>query len=519
MGDTQGGSAEVFLDGVSQGVIDTYRREVEPVSFTLGAFSPGSHTVTISALGDGRVKLDYLDVWTAHALPDGEFDHSGLGRFYLDDTWDRRTSVAPAGQFLRSSVGNAWFPFTGDSVSYQAWNDNTLRRVKLYVDDSFKGVFDLDVPGVTAPTWSFDGLGAGAHVLRVQGYRNNTSIGALSQPGSAPFHTPPAIGAFQTLRRRLARDLYNGAPYTTTVTTWTRLDNITSGATSGGQVIWSTTASDTASFAFDGVKVGVGFLGSRFGGRAEIFIDGVSQGVIDTYRNEDEMISFYYDGLAAGPHTLAINVLGTSNSNASGARVYLDFIDVRDGTPLPDGTFKQDDSRVLRSGDWYNEANVNASGGSYGREGLLNQASMWFPFSGDSVTYQAMARERRRVRRRQNRRPVRGHARPRQRQHCHAHLLLRRPGRGAHVLHIQRYRGELAVDAFRQPGSAPFFTPPAIGAFQRYEEDWPAILFNGTAYNLAANDLGTAGQHLCRRDQWRPGDLVGHGRRHGYLRL
>ncbi|MEI2691379.1 MAG: transglutaminase domain-containing protein [Anaerolineae bacterium] len=483
MGDSQGGSVELFLDGVSQGVINTYRREVEPVSFTLGAFSPGSHTVTVVALGDGRVRLDYLDVWNGVALPDGVFDHSGLGRFYLDDTWGLRTSIAPAGQYLRSGVGNAWFPFTGDSVSFQAWNDNTLRRVKLYVNDSFKGVFDLDVSGVTTPTMSFDGLGAGVHVLRVQGWQSNASIGAFAQPGSAPFYTPPAIGAFQRYEEDWPAILYNGTAYNLAATTWTRLDNSTVGGTSGGQVIWSATAGDTATFAFNGVEVGVGFLSSRFGGNAEIFIDGVSQGVIDTYRAEDELLSAYYDGLAAGPHTLAINVLGTSHPNASGTRVYLDTIDVWDGTPLPDGTFEQDDARVLRSADWSNQADANASGGSYGREGLFNQASMWFPFSGDSVTFQAMARsdgDQFAIAKIDGQ--FAGYL------NLYSDTTITRTfsfdglGAGLHVLHVQRHRGELTVDAFRSPGSAPFYTPPAYSGIVRHEENHPAMRYNGWPY-------------------------------------
>ena len=79
-----------------------------------------------------------------------------------------------------------------------------MRKVRLYVDDSYKGDFDLEASGVPTPTWSFDGLGAGAHVLRVQGHQANATIGAFIQPGSAPFYTPPAIGVLPSLRGRLA---------------------------------------------------------------------------------------------------------------------------------------------------------------------------------------------------------------------------------------------------------------------------------------------------------------------------
>ena len=249
-------------------------------------------------------------------------------------------------------------------------------------------------------------------------------------------------------------------------------------------MIWSATAGDTATFAFSGVEVGVGFLGSRFGGRAEIFIDGVSRGVIDTYRTEDDLLSVYYDGLAAGPHTLAITVLGTSHPNASGTRVYLDYIDVWDGTPLPDGTFEQDDSRVLRSPDWYTQADVNASGGSYAGEGLLNQASMWFPFNGNSVTFQAMARsdgDQFAVAKIDGQ--FVGHLNLYNSTTVTRTFSFDGLGAGLHVLHIQRHRGELAVDAFRTPGSAPFFTPPSYAGIVRYEENDPAMRYGGWPFS------------------------------------
>ena len=230
-------------------------------------------------------------------------------------------------------------------------------------------------------------------VLRVQGWQSNASIGAFVQPGSAPFYTPPAVGVFQRYEEDWPTILYSGQPYTATVTNWSRLNNSTVNGASGGQVIWSGTVGDTITFGFSGVKVGAGFTADRFGGKLEIFIDGVSRGVIDTYHPDNEFVSVYYEGLAAGPHTLTLSVLGTSHPNASGTRVYLDYIDVWSGAALPDGSFEQDDARVLRSGGWDLAVNdAGASGGSYARDGIVSYASMWFPFSGDSVTYQAMAR-------------------------------------------------------------------------------------------------------------------------------
>jgi len=55
------------------------------------------------------------------------------------------------------------------------------------------------------------------------------------------------------------------------------------------------------------------------------------------------------------------------------------------------GTYEQDDSRVYRSSDWWVQSDSQASGGSYITDGGTNNSAAWFPFTGDSVTYHAMA--------------------------------------------------------------------------------------------------------------------------------
>ncbi len=493
MGDTDGGSVEIFLDGVSQGVVDTYRREVEPLSFTLGNFITGTHTISLTVVGDGEVRLDFLDVWNGAALTDGVFGPTAVDRFYLDDDWSLRTSINPPGQFLRTSTGNAWFPFTGDTVSFQSWAESGARKVRLYVDDSYKGAFDIGAAGTITPTWSFDGLGAGAHVLRVHGHQANGTIGAFIQPGSAPFYTPPATGAFQRYEEDWPDILYNGVPYTQTVTTWTRLNNSTAFGASNGQVIWSRTANDEISFAFDGVTVGVGFWATNSGGNAEVFIDGISQGIVDTYRRDRDTLSLYYDGLAAGPHTLTVRVLGSSHPNSTNNDVNLDFIDVWDGSVLPDGSFEEFDSRVLRSNNWDLVTNAAASGGFFAQDGTsVNDASMWFPFTGDSVTFQAIAR---------NNATTDSIARIDGQFVGYLNLyssdIVTRTysfdglGPGLHVLQVSRYRGEQTVDAFSTPGSAPFYTPPNYTGFVRYEENDPALRYNGYPYAQRPQSWGT----------------------------
>ncbi len=86
---------------------------------------------------------------------------------------------------------------------------------------------------------------------------------------------------------------------------------------SAGFMAQSRTAGDTVSLTFSGTWINVGFLGSLYAGQAEVFIDGVSQGMIDTYRRSDQAFSRVFTVAGTGQHTLQIKVLGQRNANAS----------------------------------------------------------------------------------------------------------------------------------------------------------------------------------------------------------
>jgi hypothetical protein len=77
-------------------------------------------------------------------------------------------------------------------------------------------------------------------------------------------------------------------------------------------------------------------------GKAEVFLDGVSQGIVDAYhdvipsgQSGTEQIQtelFGVSGLANGPHTLEIKVLGDKNSASSSCIIIVDAFDI-EGTP------------------------------------------------------------------------------------------------------------------------------------------------------------------------------------------
>ena len=95
----------------------------------------------------------------------------------------------------------------------------------------------------------------------------------------------------------------------------------------------STDSQATLHFVGTGVRW-VGIQDSN-GGIARIYLDGNEIGTVDQYTSQPksngsalETVLFKVSDLSYGPHTVLIQVTGTKNRQATGARVYVDAIDV-----------------------------------------------------------------------------------------------------------------------------------------------------------------------------------------------
>ncbi len=263
---------------------------------------------------------------------------------------------------------------------------------------------------------------------------------------------------------------------------WTVVNNINGLRASHGDYTWADAAGETAAFDFTGTWVHIGFATYWKAGQAEIFIDGASQGIVDTYTRDNDEKSFVYDGLANSAHTLQVVVLGTHHPNSTGNQISLDFIDAWDGTLFPDGLVEQDNPRVWRGADWAEVVNVAASGGSYMTDGGANSGYAWFPFTGDSVTFVGFANGS------GFRTGVTIDGVWKENLWMYDSTGITRTisfdglGSGPHVMMVHDYFGEPNVDAFITPATEPVYTPPVYSGIVRYEEDNPAVLYNGYPY-------------------------------------
>ena len=525
------GEAEVFIDGVSQGIVDLYRNGEAPVSVLFDGFAPGQHLLELQVLGTAntfasgtRVQLDYADFGDGSLLADGNFEQDDE-RLLISGGW---TTVAYAGasgeSYIRSGAGTAWFPFAGDSFSLQTIAHSNAGKAQLFVDGVYLDTIDMFAPvfssAAIARSFSYDGLGSGPHVLQIMSYQDQVTIDALVTPGTGPFIDPdPPVTGVTRFEDDHPGLLYNGVPFTQTASSWVRVANIVSTRASDGAYIYSATAEDNVAFEFEGNWVGVGFATDRFGGQAEIAIDGQVLETVDLYSRFEDTASFYFRDLGAGPHVVTITVLGTSHPNAIGTRVAVDFIDVWDGQSLPDGTFEEDDDRLFFSNGWTRILNASASGGAFGISGVNANTTVWFPFTGDSITWQGWTRSNYQdVDVRLNGVSVGLFDIYSYDEGTRTHSF-DKLGPGPHVLELRRYRSAVTIDAFMTPAVEAGYQPPAPAPFVRHEEDHPALRYNGEPYrtmpqtwNESSNFQNSGGYNLISStpgDSWRL-DFEGH---------
>jgi uncharacterized membrane protein len=399
------GQAEVLIDGVNAGTVDTYSRGNEVISFIFKNLGAGAHTLVIRVKGahhpnsSGNViALDYVDVWDGTDMPAGRIEQNDP-HVWRSTSWTDTTNATASGGSYMSDSGNtdatAWFAFTGDSISYIGFADGNTHRNEVWIDGVWRGNFNLYAPSGEQRVISFNNLGPGAHIIQVRHYSGPARVDAFETPGVAPFYTPPAPGGITRYEEYNPALTYNGYDYFHRPQGWN--ENLIIPIMSDGGLVSSLTASNTISLTFYGAWASIGFRQTSDGGRAQIFVDGASVGTIGTYTTTDGLKSFEIGGLVTGTHTLNIVVLGQPDPPGVGRTIYFDYVDVWDGSPLPDGFVnaqrRSADGRLRFNNSGVDVLDPNAFDGDYFTSGLPNSfATVWYPFTGPAFTLYGFSR-------------------------------------------------------------------------------------------------------------------------------
>jgi hypothetical protein len=326
----QAGIARVYLDGAFQAEIDQYfASDVQAVIYTTTGLAPGRHTLTIevttlkNSRSTGTVAvIDAVDVRSRFEDRAAEVTYTGTWQQEnMARSWSGQAPNNGGGTAARSNTAGARaeFTFNGTEVRFisMRWPSGGIADISL--DGALVESVDLYSPVelTRAVVFTATGLAAGPHTLRVDvtGLKNGASGGAfvfvdafdvvLSEPA-------PAITRVQQTDPAVA--------YTTPPSTVGFEQSSANYLFSGRTVAFTTTSGARASFTFTGT--GVRWVGQRRrdGGIAQVYLDGVPIGLVDTWApTQDEMQAavFSATGLAPGTHTLTIEVTGTKRGGAS----------------------------------------------------------------------------------------------------------------------------------------------------------------------------------------------------------
>lgn len=244
------------------------------------------------------------------APPDTAFDDDALAVTF--NGWRGVADAAPNGGAYRvSGLTNdkaVWRSPTATSVTWVARVGPDAGIAKVLVDGTSKGTVDLYAasPGTLATTYG--SLGSKAHnvVVKVTGGRNALSTGTAV--------SVDAFSAGSTLVQesdpRITYDLWQ---------------SVASASAYGGRYRWANASSASASIDFSGTSIDwITAVGPGFG-KAAVTIDGVSMGQVDLYASSAVwQTPVTYGGLAPGPHTMLVRVLGTKNAASSSTKVVVD---------------------------------------------------------------------------------------------------------------------------------------------------------------------------------------------------
>lgn len=185
--------------------------------------------------------------------------------------------------------------------------------------------------------------------------------------------------------------LYNGYPFAQRKNSWFR-NTATQPTTSDVGNVESNALNDTISLTFEGRWVALGFTGRTNGGLAEVFIDGVSYGTVNTYSSViGRPVEFQFGNLITGTHTISLTVLNQFIPPSTGGFIFFDYMDVWDGTEMSGDIVNvrkgEPVTRLHFNKSGVDAVNVNAINGDFFASGLPNSAAgVWYSFTGTSIT-------------------------------------------------------------------------------------------------------------------------------------
>jgi hypothetical protein len=229
-----------------------------------------------------------------------------------NDTWHAWQDVnysngAAHGTWLLNET--AEYRFSGTSVIWVTEKGNPMGIAKVLIDGVDKGNFDLySATAQNKVLIRFTDLTNTKHTIKIK---------VLGQKNPAAVSSYVFVDAFLEANGKVE----DSSP----LIKWNSWGGRTSANATATKYRMTRTTGAVAEFVFTGTSVQWITTTSPVYGKAEVFIDNVSKGVVDLYApNQTWQVKKSYGGLSNATQSLEIHVLGQQNPAATNSLVVVD---------------------------------------------------------------------------------------------------------------------------------------------------------------------------------------------------
>jgi len=301
------GIAQVYLDGTLKATVDTYAptEQAQAVLYTASGLASGSHAL----------KITVTNTWNP----------SSASAWIVVDAFDVTSGgpsspppdTTPPTVSITSPASGATVSGT-TTLSASASDNVGVVGVQFLVDGSNAGSEDTSSP--YSVSWNTATVANGSHTLTAVA-RDAAGNRTTSAPVTVTVSNATSSTRFEESSATLAP-----------AASWSGVTSTSTGVTlSGDFAVIAPDAGATATFTFSGTGVSwIGFKCERCG-IARVHLDGAVVATVDTYAASRPAASgslYSTTGLAAGSHTLVIEVTGTNNASSVGPFIVVDAFDV-----------------------------------------------------------------------------------------------------------------------------------------------------------------------------------------------
>ena len=331
-----------------------------------------TYTVTGEATVGKQITIN-LNVSNINGLYGGSWDFAYDPSILKVDeitSGELTSSIPQTTTSNKSGHAYFWFTKTGDTTGVSTTDAKSIAKIKATVLK--EGTVKI---GTTNSDSSF-GVNNKSSLVKLSD-KNGDKIGYSSEDKSLSCIKTNVILTPGTYQENNSSFLYLG--------NWV---SKSSSSYNGGTLKTATSPNSFVEFKFNGTSFE--WYGNKASSRgiAKVYIDDVLTDIIDCYNPSTLYDNILYSSknLSSGSHTVKIIATGTKNSNSSNFLIDIDRIVIKDEPVLTPGTYQENNSSFLYSGNWVSKSSSSYNGGTL-KTATSPNSFVEFKFNGTSFEW------------------------------------------------------------------------------------------------------------------------------------